>query len=125
MRMIKKILILSALAGILLSGCTLNSAIPATEVVPTVVAEALDALPPEVAVQLQNRASEALGVPVDQIQIETVEQREWTDSCLGLGGANESCAQVITPGWLVVFNVSGTEYRFRVDETGTNIRQEP
>jgi hypothetical protein len=88
MRMIKKILIVSAMAGILLSGCTLNSVVPATETVPTVVAEALDALPPEVAVQLQNRASEALGVPVDQIQIETVEQREWTDSCLGLGAAN-------------------------------------
>jgi hypothetical protein len=26
---------------------------------------------------------------------------EWPDSCLGLGGADESCAQVMTPGWLL------------------------
>lgn len=121
----KKILVMSVLAGILLAGCNLGSAIPATEVVPSVVAEVADTLPPEVAVQVQNQVSELIGVPVDQIQIETVEQREWSDSCLGLGGADESCAQVITPGWLVVFDVAGTEYRYRVDETGTNIRQEP
>jgi len=120
--MLKKFFVLSVLASILLAACTLNSQIPATEAVPTIVAEVL---PPEVAVEIQNRASEALGVAADQIQIETVEKTEWTDSCLGLGGPDESCAQVITPGWLVAFTVNGTEYRFRVDETGTNIRQEP
>lgn len=123
--MMKKILILSVLAGILLAGCSLGSGVPVTEVVPSVVAEAVNALPPEVAVQVQNQVSETLGVAVDQIKIKTVEQMEWTDSCLGLGGADESCAQVITPGWLVVFDIAGTEYRYRVDETGTNIRQEP
>lgn len=119
---VKKLFVLSVLASILLSACSLNSQVPATEAVPTIVAEAL---PPEVAVEIQNRASEALGVAAEQIKIETVEKREWPDSCLGLGAANESCAQVVTPGWLVAFTVNGTNYRFRVDETGTNIRQEP
>lgn len=123
--MVKRILVLSVLVSILLAGCSLGSAVPATQAVPSVVAGAMDALPPEVAVQVQNQVSETLGVAVDQIQIKTVEQQEWTDSCLGLGRADESCAQVITPGWLVVFDVAGTEYRYRVDETGTNIRQEP
>lgn len=118
----KKFFALLVLAGVLLSACSLNAQVPATEEVSTVVAEAL---PPEVAVEVQNRVSELLGVAADQIQIETVEKKEWTDSCLGLGQANESCAQVVTPGWLVAFTVNGTAYRFRVDETGTNIRQEP
>jgi hypothetical protein len=120
--MSKKFLLISALVSTLLTACNLSFAIPATQSVPTVVAETL---PPEVAVEIQNRLNETLGLAVDQIEFETVERREWPDSCLGLGGPDEACAQVITPGWLVVFSVEGTEYRYRVDETGTNIRQEP
>lgn len=120
--MFKKICIFLALAGILLTACSLNIAVPATEAVPSLVAETL---PPEVAVEIQNRLSETLGVSLDQIQIERVEQRDWPDSCLGLGGPDEACAAVVTPGWLAVFSIDGTEYRYRVENTGTNIRQEP
>lgn len=120
--MFKRLGVFLVLASILLAACSLNTAVPATETVPTMIA---DALPPEVAVEIQNQLSDTLGVPVDQIAIQSVEQREWSDSCLGLGGPEESCAQAITPGWLVVFSIDGTEYRYRVDETGTNIRQEP
>lgn len=95
---------------------------PATQNVPTLVAENL---PPEVVIEIQNQVSEALSVAADQIQIETVEQRDWPDACLGLPNPDEACAEVITPGWLIVVNVGGTEYRYRVDETGTNLRQEP
>lgn len=120
--MLRVLFVLSTLAGILLTGCSLGVQVPVTEIVPTIVAEIL---PPEVAVEIQNQISETLGVQVDQIQIDTVEHRDWPDGCLGLPGPDEACTEVITPGWLVVFNVSGTEYRYRVDETGTNIRQEP
>lgn len=120
--MLKNFLVLSVLVSILLAACSLSAEVPATEQVPTIVA---DVLPPDVAVKIQNHASGALGVAADQINIETVQRMEWPDSCLGLGAANESCAQVVTPGWLVAFTVNGTEYRYRVDETGTNIRQEP
>lgn len=122
MAMVKKFCILLVLASVLLTACNLNTAVPVTEAVPSMVAEAL---PPEVAIEIQNQLSEALGVATDQIQIETVEQSDWPNSCLGLAGPDEVCAEVITPGWLVVFNIDGTEYRYRVDETGTNIRQEP
>jgi hypothetical protein len=120
--MTKKLIVISLLASILLAGCTLNTAIPATQVVPTLVAEVL---PPEVAVEIQNQISQTLGAPVEQVQIDTVEQREWPDSCLGLGTAEESCAQALTPGWLVELSVDGSSYVFRANETGTMIRQEP
>ena len=122
MAMVKKLCVLLVLASVLLTACNLDTAVPVTEAVPSMVAEAL---PPEVAIEIQNQLSEALGVATDQIQIETVEQRDWPNSCLGLAEPDEVCAEVITPGWLVVFNIDGTEYRYRVDETGTNIRQEP
>jgi hypothetical protein len=120
--MLKKLLVLSILASILLTACSLGTEIPATEAIPSIVA---DALPPEVAIEIQNRISETLGVQIDQIQIETVEKRDWPNGCLGLAGPDEVCTEAITPGWLVVFSIDGNEYRFRVDEIGTNIRQEP
>lgn len=123
MKMIfRKISWISILALVILSACNMNPQLPATEEMPSSPEEVL---PPEVVVAIQNQISESLGASVDQIQIETVERREWSDSCLGLGGAEESCAQVVTPGWLVVFSIDGQEYRFRADEAGTTIRQEP
>jgi len=119
---LKKIIVISILTVFLLTACNLNTQLTATEEAPT-LPEGL--LPPEIMVEIQNQISEVLGVSLDQIQIKTVEQKEWPDSCLGLGGPDESCAQVMTPGWLVVFSIDGQEYRFRADEAGTNIRQEP
>jgi hypothetical protein len=109
-------------AGLLLAACSTSQAnTPATQANPALA----DALPPDVALNIQNQVSELLGVPVESLQVQTVEKKEWPDSCLGLGGADEACAQVITPGWLLAFNVNGQEYRYRVDETGMVVRQEP
>lgn len=84
-----------------------------------------DVLPPDVALNVQNEASALLGVPVESIQIQNVEKMNWPNACLGLPEADEACAQVITPGWLLTFSLAGQEYRYRVDATGTVIRQEP
>jgi hypothetical protein len=119
---LRKILWISTLVVLTLSACSMNTQLPATQEVPS---SPEDILPPEVMAGIKNQISEVLGISLDQIQIETVERKEWPDSCLGLGGPEESCAQVMTPGWLVVFSVDGQEYRFRADETGTTIRQEP
>jgi len=117
----KKFFLLVVLVSVLLSSCSLSTAVPATQNVPTLVVETL---PPGVVVEIQNRVSETLGVPADQLQIDTVEQTDWPDSCLGLPEQDEACAEVITPGWLVVVDIAGTKYSYRVDESGTNIRQE-
>jgi hypothetical protein len=43
---------------------------------------------------------------------------EYADSCYGIGGPAESCAAVVTPGWLVFFAVDGEQYEVRADATG-------
>ena len=43
-------------------------------------------------------------------------------SCFGLGGPAETCAAVVTPGWLANFEVSGQPYEVRFGETGTIAR---
>lgn len=119
---LRKIIVVSILMVISLTACNLNTQVPTTEEAPALPE---DMLPPEVMVEIQNQISEVLGISLDQIQIETVEQRDWPDSCLGLGGPEESCAQVVTPGWFVAISIDGQDYRFRADEAGTTIRQEP
>jgi heat shock protein HslJ len=63
-----------------------------------------------------------LGVLAKDVKIDNLEQTQWPDSCLGLGRPNESCAQVVTPGWKAVFEVNGNTYEVRTDETGSTIR---
>lgn len=65
-------------------------------------------------------ASDLLLVPIQEITVESLEAREWPDSCLGLGKEDEGCADVITPGFLVVL---GDGFRFRTDMQG-QVRQE-
>ena len=63
-----------------------------------------------------------LGVSLGDVQVISAERTEFTDSCLGLGGPEESCLQAITPGWVVVVDVAGQMYEARTDETGQQMR---
>lgn len=122
--MLKKWVIVSVCAGLLLAACTsdkTNTSTPAAQDNPALQ----NVLPPEVARNVQNQISETLGVAAENIQITEVDKTDWPDACLGLPQADEACAEVITPGWLLMFNINGQQYRYRVDATGTIIRQEP
>jgi hypothetical protein len=63
-----------------------------------------------------------LGVAEAEIEVVSAEATEFSDSCLGLGGAAESCLQVITPGYLIILNAAGQEYELHTDEAGTQVR---
>ena len=110
------------LTGLLLAACgTSRTDVPATAVNP----ELQNVLPPDVALNVQNQISQTLSVAVEQIQITKVEAKDWPNACLGLPQGDEVCAEAITPGWLLTFNIDGQEHKYRVDKTGTIIRQEP
>jgi hypothetical protein len=118
----RKMIVMLVLTGLLLAACgTSRTAVPVTQVNPDLE----NALPPDVAVNIQNQISQTLGVTVENIQITKVEQMDWPNVCLGLPQGDEVCTEVITPGWLLTFNINGQEYKYRVDKTGTVIRQEP
>jgi len=109
-------------AGLALASCGSNQGnSPATPANPALE----EALPPDVALNVQNFISESMGVAVENIEIKNVEKKDWPDGCLGLPQGDEACVEAITPGWLLTFNINNQEYRYRVDETGTVIRQEP
>jgi hypothetical protein len=68
-------------------------------------------------------AAERFNVSEEEVLIQTALEKEWTDSCLGLGGAAESCLQVITPGYEVVVQVKGNRYMYRTDMEGKIVRE--
>jgi hypothetical protein len=118
----KWVVLLLALTGLILSACGASStAVPATPVNP----DLQNVLPPDVALNVQNQISQMLGVAAENIQITKVEQKDWPNGCLGLPQGDEVCTEAITPGWLLTFNINGQSYTYRVDKTGTVIRQEP
>lgn len=104
---------LAGMAVMVLSACTART----TPAVPSTA-------PPDAVLSTAEALSFELQIPVDEIEIVSYSQEEWTDSCLGLGTAVEICAQVITPGWRVVLEVDGTEYVYRTDISGDIIRRE-
>jgi glucose/arabinose dehydrogenase len=111
------------LAGLALAACGSNQVnTPAAPQDPALE----NTLPPEVALNVQNFIIESMpGLTAETIEIKNVEQQDWPDGCLGLPEGDEACVEAITPGWLLTFNIDGQEYRYRVDQTGTVIRQEP
>lgn len=102
-----------------LAACSPGDNIPATAVPATVGAPGL---PPAVVLDAQQWLATELNIPIEELQIVEMSQEQWSDSCLGLGGPNEICAQVITPGWRVIFEANGMRYEVRTDETGSTIR---
>jgi hypothetical protein len=110
------------LAGLALASCGSSQANPQAAPENPALGEAL---PPDVALNVQNFISESLGVPLESVEIRNVEKKDWPNGCLGLAQGDEACVEAITPGWLLTFHINNQEYRYRVDETGTVVRQEP
>jgi hypothetical protein len=86
--------------------------------------ETPDDLPPLAALNAARALSATTATPVEEIKIISWERREWPDACLGLPQEDEMCAQVITPGWVVVLRDGVQEHIYRTDDTGENIRPE-
>lgn len=119
----KKWILALVCAGLVLAACGTNQ----SNAQPTPSNPALEeVIPPDVALNVQNQISEALGVPLDSIQLQNIEKMDWPNSCLGLPSEGDQvCAEVVTPGWLLTFHIDNQEYQYRIDSTGTIVRQEP
>jgi len=114
----RRIFFLLGIAILVLAACAPQAGqIPVTdgEQTPTVT-------PPEAVLKAQKWLAAQFNAAAEQVQIIEVEHAEWSDSCLGLGRPDESCALVITPGWRAVLEINGQRYEVRTDESGSVIR---
>ncbi len=63
-----------------------------------------------------------LGVPPETVQVVSMESRNWPDASLGCPQPDMLYAQVVTPGYLVLVDVSGERIEYHTDERGTVVR---
>lgn len=67
-------------------------------------------------------AAEQSGRDLAELSVIAVEEKTWSDSCLGLGGPAESCLAALTEGWRVVVSDGDQAWVFRIDAEGNQVR---
>lgn len=68
--------------------------------------------------------AQKLSIPATRIVILNIEEKTWSDGCLGLGGPAESCLQALVEGFRVEILADGQTYFYRTDQSGTSVRLE-
>jgi hypothetical protein len=93
----------SLLSTVLLLSCSTSPqsiSTPVNSPDTTTVAETPDQpLPDAISNQVKVALADRLNVAVEQLEIGRHSRETWSDGCLGLGGAAESCLAALTEGW--------------------------
>jgi hypothetical protein len=66
--------------------------------------------------------SRSLGIPAGEVQVVSSAIVEWPDSCLGVALPGIVCAQMITPGYLIVLEANGVQYEYHTNDSGSAAR---
>ena len=82
-------------------------------------------IPVGVVTAVSREISRTYRVSQNQLKVVSATQQSWSDSCLGLGQANESCLRAeVKDGWRVVMSNSRQTWTYRTDGTGRAVRLE-
>ncbi|MEO1633831.1 MAG: hypothetical protein AAFS04_01960 [Cyanobacteria bacterium J06631_9] len=81
-----------------------------------------DALTPDVQQAILQAVSQQQDVPVEQLEITSLEAADWPDACLGLAGPDEMCAQMITPGWALTITGQQQTWQYRTDLNALQVK---
>jgi len=79
-------------------------------------------MPPQAVLDARKQVAEALGAPVEQLELVAVDQVQWPDACLGLPQPGEMCAQATLRGWRAILKVDGQEVEVRTNLAGDVVR---
>ena len=63
-------------------------------------------------------AERLFGVDESEIEVEDTAFQEWSNACLDAADEGEACAEVITPGFVIVIVLEGCQYEFHTDLNG-------
>ena len=72
----------------------------------------------QIAEAARNNLAQDLGIPIEDIRVETIEAVDWPDPSLGMPAPGMMYAQVITPGFRVIANVNGQRKEVHADRAG-------
>ncbi len=65
----------------------------------------------------KNDLAKRLGIPVTEIALVKSEAVTWSDACLGIHTPGIACADVITPGYLILLSAQGNTYEYHTDQS--------
>jgi len=120
---VKKFLISIALLTLIITACSpqeqATEEAPITDEQPTPTDIQEDLTPAQRAAVAALSAN--LGLSTDEVTVVTTKAVEWPDSCVGIEGPQQSCAQVITPGFQIVLEANGKQVAYHTNEDGTRI----
>lgn len=57
-----------------------------------------------------------LGIDVNEIKIDSVESKEFSDMSLGAPADGEMAAQMIAYGWIITLSADGKKFDYRADK---------
>jgi hypothetical protein len=63
-----------------------------------------------------------LGLQVGDVTVVSSEEVEFGDACLGVAMEGVMCAQVVTPGRIIVLEANGVEYEYHTSQNGSQIQ---
>ncbi|MHB0988717.1 MAG: hypothetical protein ACYC3P_08655 [Bellilinea sp.] len=114
-----KLLFVILLGALIVAAC--RSSIPTPLPLTAIPLPTAKDIPPA-ALAAQTALAQKLGLSTENVTIQNVEPALWSDSCLGLGAADEICLQVLTSGYLVTLLAEDQIYEYRTDQDGTVVR---
>lgn len=117
--------LLGPILALLLAGC---AAFPiaqgADQSTPTAGPKGLETRPAALDAA-QSRLAKGLNLSLKQVTLREYRAVEWPDACLGQPGADEVCAQTITPGYLMLFDTPDGAVEVHSNQSGNSIRYAP
>jgi hypothetical protein len=81
-------------------------------------------LPATVAAAIRRELSRSTGIQADKLKVTESSRQSWSDTCLGLGKANEICGLMIVEGWRVVVSDGRQTWVYRTNARGNSWRLE-
>ncbi len=116
------IVLLIAGGAYLMRGKPASAPIEVEVETPTTTAPVVSTENPVVAERVAKVLATGLGIAPELVKVESITEKEWSDSCLGLGKAEESCLQAMTPGYEAKLSAQGVTYTYRTDKSVNIIR---
>ena len=62
------------------------------------------------------------GIDPNQISVVSDADVEWSDSCLGVAQEGIMCAQIVTPGHIIVLEANSVQYEYHTNSDGSEIQ---
>ncbi|WP_254563715.1 alkaline phosphatase [Oscillatoria sp. HE19RPO] len=79
-------------------------------------------LPSDITTAVEENLARDFGLQPGNFSVVSAQQQTWSDGCLGLGEANESCLLALVEGWQVTVQSGDRTLVYRTDDSGSQVR---